>query len=165
MYYILLSVYIFIVCYIDVVPVRYQAKPRAVVLNSPSHGATYESVDKDYHGMVHDYTYPTPSPTAGDAKYTYITQKDSMKASNGHAVKGMLDANMYHAIGPDVGNNVYDEMQYADPDEGRRKFNFEKKRRSPKHQYQTLDVGPSFGETDSIPVLYEDPTVSKYRVG
>ena len=144
--------------------VHYKPNSQSVTMNLGDSTVTYDSVDTAYTGMAHDYTYPTPSPTASDAKYTYITQEDSTKASNGHAVKGMLDANMYHAVGPDVGCNVYDEMQYADPDEGGKRFGFDK-RRSPKHQYQTLDVGPSFGEPEIVPVLYEDPTVSKYRVG
>ena len=132
--------------------------------------AVYESLDTEYNGIPLDYTYPTPSPTAkydpeNDTVYTYIPNKGGSNPSLNGKIEPMVNndvigmqRNIYHSIGPDTIQHYEFDSNGAG---GNRSVTANG---GASHNYHMLDSKAGTGDFTNGPVVYEDPTLPKFRV-
>ena len=133
--------------------------------------AVYESLDTEYNGVPLDYTYPTPSPTVkydpeNDTVYTYIPNKAGSNPSlNGkieptvNNVNG-IQRNIYHSIGPDTIQHYEFDSNGGAGGNG----NIAAVNGGGNHNYHMLEGEGIFADDANGPVVYEDPTLPKFRV-
>lgn len=143
--------------------------------------AVYESLDAEYNGIPLDYTYPTPSPTVkydpeNDTVYTYIpNNKAGMGGSNpslnGGKIEPMVNIsngipqrNIYHSIGPDTIQHYEFDSNGIGGGAAGGGGNLANGVGDNLHNYHLLDAKGDFDQTGGGSVVYEDPTLPKFRV-
>ena len=134
----------------------------------------YESLDVvEYNDIPLDYTYPTPSPTAKydperETAYTYIPNDGSTVPSLNEKTDPTLKSNgvngnsrnIYHSIGPDA----LQHYEFENPNghtAGGGGGHVIRKGSEVGHDHHYLNT--QFGNSSGV-VVYEDPTLPKFRV-